>query len=1016
MRHYSVKLKAILYLIGFALFAGLMAPATILAVPVNAVQAESTPSDSSGNFNIIWGDGQDGGTDTIYMLTEDNGESTRLLIDEPQSRSMGGVLRFDRKRVNVEGALASSSSAPEASTGLRVTSIFLAETPEAGALSEEVLPAVTGSKPWVSIMCKFSDIPDEPEDLAYFTGMYANTEPGMDHYWRELSYDIVDVAGSNAYGWFVLPQPEIYYNPTDTTGGADLSLLFNDCVGVADPSVDFSPYSGINMMFNSNFDNGYAWGGSRWTTLDGVTKSWSVTWEPPWGYADISVIAHEMGHGFGLPHSSGTYGQTYDNAWDVMSKDRYNCAAADDPTYGCMAQHTISYHKGNILGWITAGEKFTAALGSSTTITLEQLALPQTGNYKMVQIPIGGSSTHFYTVEVRRLTGYDSKVAGNAVIIHEVLTSRSRPANVIDDDGNGNTADAGAMWVVGETFVDVANNISVQVNSATATGFEVNIENALCIPTGAPETICNGVDDDCDFQIDEDYVIDDTCGVGVCQTGNVPSSCVDGLVTPCTPGSPTEEPEVTCDDIDNDCDESTDEGLQYNLTTTANPIEGGMITPDCSGTCTYICMDTVDLTASVNGGYIFSSWSGGGCSGTGACQVTMDTDKNVTADFNPPEDSFEAGFVVWSNVSGDDFDWTMQSGGTQSNGTGPSGAYDGSYYAYTEASNPNFPGKVAYLDATLDFSSMTNPLLEFNFHMYGSNMGTLSVDVFDGIWYNDVWSRTGQQQGSNGASWSLASVDLSAFAGSGSVTIRFEGVTGISFRSDMAIDLVSVSDDTSCTPTENPEITCDDIDNDCDGSTDEDLARGTTCGVGECSGNTGDETCTAGSWGGDTCDPLAGAVAEVCDDLDNNCEGSIDEGLPLSSWYRDFDNDGYGDPAIWQDKCNQPTGPPDYVSDNNDYDDTNGNIYPGGPPARVNNGSPTYHLTIQDAYNVAGDGDPVQVQAGTYTENLSIDLPKSVTVGGGYSVIFTPDSFTSIIQGDVTVSDGIITFENFVIE
>jgi hypothetical protein len=72
---------------------------------------------------------------------------------------------------------------------------------------------------------------------------------------------------------------------------------------------------------------------------------------------------------------------------------------------------------------------------------------------------------------------------------------------------------------------------------------------------------------------------------------------------------------------------------------------------------------------------------------------------------------------------------------------------------------------------------------------------------------------------------------------------------------------------------------CDNVDNDCDGSTDEDLTQATTCGVGACSGNTGTETCSAGQWVGDTCDPLAGASAELCDNLDNDCDGSTDEDL-----------------------------------------------------------------------------------------------------------------------------------------
>ena len=73
--------------------------------------------------------------------------------------------------------------------------------------------------------------------------------------------------------------------------------------------------------------------------------------------------------------------------------------------------------------------------------------------------------------------------------------------------------------------------------------------------------------------------------------------------------------------------------------------------------------------------------------------------------------------------------------------------------------------------------------------------------------------------------------------------------------------------------------TCDNVDNDCDGAVDDGLSRPTSCGVGACSGNTGAETCAAGAWGGNTCDPLFGATTELCDNVDNDCDGAVDDGL-----------------------------------------------------------------------------------------------------------------------------------------
>ena len=70
-------------------------------------------------------------------------------------------------------------------------------------------------------------------------------------------------------------------------------------------------------------------------------------------------------------------------------------------------------------------------------------------------------------------------------------------------------------------------------------------------------------------------------------------------------------------------------------------------------------------------------------------------------------------------------------GGTPSGGTGPSDDFTGGgNYMYTEASLPRAHGDVATMySEVIDISGLTNPELRFLNHMYGSAMGTLSVDL-----------------------------------------------------------------------------------------------------------------------------------------------------------------------------------------------------------------------------------------------------------------------------------------------
>ncbi|MFM2196005.1 MAG: hypothetical protein RL092_1605, partial [Bacteroidota bacterium] len=66
------------------------------------------------------------------------------------------------------------------------------------------------------------------------------------------------------------------------------------------------------------------------------------------------------------------------------------------------------------------------------------------------------------------------------------------------------------------------------------------------------------------------------------------------------------------------------------------------------------------------------------------------------------------------------------------------------------------------------------------------------------------------------------------------------------------------------------------------------------------------------------------APTEVCNGIDDNCNGQIDEGL-LLTFYADTDGDGFGNPSSSVQACSAPSG---YVSNNSDCNDSSALINP----------------------------------------------------------------------------------------
>jgi hypothetical protein len=148
---------------------------------------------------------------------------------------------------------------------------------------------------------------------------------------------------------------------------------------------------------------------------------------------------------------------------------------------------------------------------------------------------------------------------------------------------------------------------------------------------------------------------------------------------------------------------------------------------------------------------------------------------------------------------------------------------------------------------------------------------------------------------------------------------------------------------------------------------------------------------------------------EVCDGIDNDCDGLMDGSDPgttgQSIWYADTDSDAYGDANNSMQVCNQPDG---YVTDSADCDDSDSAINPGA--VEVCDG------IDNDCDGLMDDGDPgvtgqsiwyADADSDTYGDADNSALACNQPDGYVTDSADCNDSDSAINSGAVEVCDGI---------
>jgi hypothetical protein len=455
----------------------------------------------------------------------------------------------------------------------------------------------------------------------------------------------------------------------------------------------------------------------------------------------------------------------------------------------------------------------------------------------------------------------------------------------------------------------------------------------------APER-CDGRDNDCDGEIDEElnevwYA--DADGDGFGNAANVLDSCDPGEgwvadATDCDDTDSTVFPgaEEVCNDADDDCDGELDEGLESSWY--ADDDGDGFGAPDreildCEPGAGWVenAEDCDDANSGIH---------------PDAAETCDTIDNDCDGLVDDLDDPVEGTTTWYTDADGDGYgdDASSIEACEQPSGTAAYGGdCDDADAAYnpgaseddcTDPADYNCDGSTGYADDDGDGWAACEDCDD------GDAAVNPDADELCNNVDDDCDGDIDEDDATDAVTW-YADADADGYGDSASTTLACDPPSGY-----VAAAYATDCDDLDATVSPVAAERCDGVDNDCDGDVDEGVtdifyADMDGDGYGDAGSSVEDCSLPSGYSADDTdCDDgdaaIHPAAAESCDGVDNDCDGLVDDDdsavSGTSTWYQDDDGDGFGDASAPTSACSQPS---DHAADSTDCDDDNNTVYPG---------------------------------------------------------------------------------------